>query len=174
MSVSLWVSFTIINGVILFSRWARFECECYKPQASLTLLLWFRNGECIVPEEDNIIKGWKMRVWCQSAPGKSASLLVCEYRDTSLTSPLFFCILSCRLIQRWHSLAELSPRWVPPSCSSLSCVCIVCSRLVCVDCFGPLSELMHRNLMNASGADITQLLCDRMLTKTFTTLENAL
>ena len=34
-----------------------------------------------------------------------------------------------------------------------------------------LSGLMPRNLMNMSTADITELLCDRVLTKTFTTLE---
>lgn len=42
---------------------------------------------------------------------------------------------------------------------------------MCVECFSLLSELMLLNLMNASCADISELLCDRVLTKTFTTLE---
>lgn len=93
------------------------------PQVSLTSVLWFRIGEHIVlgQEEDNmdalhlhwwVVKGWKMRLWCQSEGDR---LLVHLCRDTALTARLFLCVLSCRSIQRLHSLAELSPRWVKPS-----------------------------------------------------------
>lgn len=113
-----------------------------KKQVSLTLLLWFRTGECTALGQDEcnmdvlhlhrwLIKKRKMKVWCQSAPRKSDRLLLYLYHDTTLiTSPLFFSILSCRLIQRLHSLAELSPRWV--QLSPLVKLCVHCLQQVSV------------------------------------------
>ena len=114
-------------------------------------LIWMLDYTIIVEYLKNNSWNFDVRGQC----GEATSLQLRLYHSTSLSSPLFFCVLSCRLIQRLRSLEELSPRWVELSACVVHCLQQVG---VCVECFSLYSELMLCNLMNMSTPHIIESL----------------
>ncbi len=116
-----------------------------------------------------IVSDWEEETWTHDT--WTAECVKSESWGCEATGDCFTCVmtssssvLSCRSIQRWRSLAELSPRWVHLP-TPVSCVC-VCVRLVIWWTRAALTSLIWRMIVCLQKCSQLQTLTVVQATKT--------